>query len=171
MKANVRYPLMIGGLLSIPVTVVTIAIVVMSGDKGFAVEPNYYQKAVSWDAEMAQRRANLDLGWSVRWTATAAGSPAGPDLRAVRPGTVLDAALVDRQGDPVAGAAVTVVLFHNGESGRRVEQALKPDATGSYRGGVAMERDGLWELRLTATRGPVVFTDRQRLDMRQGASR
>ena len=40
-------------------------VVITSRDASFAVEPNYYAKALAWDQTMAQQARNEALGWSV----------------------------------------------------------------------------------------------------------
>ena len=37
-----------------------------TSDASFAVEPDYYQKALHWDATVAQRRENARLAWSAK---------------------------------------------------------------------------------------------------------
>ena len=37
--------------------------IVANRDATFAVEPDYYRKAVDWDRAMAQEARNVELGW------------------------------------------------------------------------------------------------------------
>src|SRR5690606_17799921 len=37
--------------------------VIASSDSSFAVEPNYYEQALNWDAAAAQKEHNATLGW------------------------------------------------------------------------------------------------------------
>ena len=39
--------------------------IVANRDATFAVEPDYYRKAVDWDRTMAQEARNVELGWRV----------------------------------------------------------------------------------------------------------
>ena len=39
--------------------------VAANDDRGIAIEPDYYQKAVAWDSSMAQARENRRSGWRV----------------------------------------------------------------------------------------------------------
>ena len=39
--------------------------IVANRDATFAVEPDYYRKAVDWDHTMAQEARNAELGWRV----------------------------------------------------------------------------------------------------------
>lgn len=154
MKPNIRYPLLIGGLLAIPVTFVTIAVVTLSGDPSFAVEPDYYKQAVDWDQFAGQREANRKLGWTAEWSA----APAGVE-------TALTLRLSHADGTPVTGVRATTVAFFNGRSGERQTLTLAESAPGLYAASLARVRPGLWELRLSAQAGEQQFTNIARVDI------
>ncbi len=40
-----------------------VAIILATGDESVAVVPNYHEKALNWDAEMAAQAASAALGW------------------------------------------------------------------------------------------------------------
>jgi hypothetical protein len=42
-----------------------VAVYLTVADRSFAVEPDYYQQSMDWDARMAQQRRNEQLGWQV----------------------------------------------------------------------------------------------------------
>ena len=76
----------------------------VAGDPAaLVVEPNYYQKGLHFDDEMAQQRLNASLGWHVLPIVTALPG-GGAELRV----DVRDAA-----AQPVTGAVVSVVATHN----------------------------------------------------------
>jgi nitrogen fixation protein FixH len=123
---------------------------VAAGDPSFAVEPDYYAKAVHWDQTMAQEAANAALGWSV----SASFEPGA------RPGqSRLVARVRDRAGAPVDGARVSVVAFPSARASRMSAAALEPKGDGAYAAGLPADRPGLWELRVRVTRGGDVFTE------------
>jgi nitrogen fixation protein FixH len=126
-----------------------------SSDPSFAVEDRYYAKAVSWDAKLAERRANDALGWQVR-----SGVSAAP--RATRD---VSLQIVDREGHPVAGARVELEAFSVARSSSVVHAVLSETAPGSYLGALAANRAGLWELSFRATRGTDRFTTVTRSDL------
>lgn len=124
-------------------------------DPSFAVEEDYYDKALSWDATMAQQRENARLGWT-------ADVEAG--LRSDGTGNVrvdLDAPT----GQPIEGARVSVEAFHNARASHRLEATLHEAAPGRYVASLPMRRPGLWEFRLTAARRADVFTHVARHDL------
>ena len=66
MAAKGRYwPVAIVGLLVSGAAANIGFMVVASRDATFAVEPDYYRKAVDWDRAMAQEARNVELGWRV----------------------------------------------------------------------------------------------------------
>ena len=122
---------------------------VATGDPSFAVERNYYQKALSWDETMAQAQRNVALGWTV-----AAGlSPAEGGRGQMR----LSANVTDRDGTALDGATLSVEAFHNARAGQVREAVLAPVGDG-YTSLLEGGRPGLWELRFRVTRGKAVFT-------------
>ena len=115
----------------------------------FAVEPDYYRKAVDWDRTMAQEARNLELGWRV-----------STELEPIDGGRAhLVARVVDRAGRPVTGAAVVVEAFPSARARDIASFTLAPaGAAGAYAATLAHGRPGLWELRVRVTRGEEVFT-------------
>jgi hypothetical protein len=128
-------------------------------DPGFALERDYYQKAVSYDAEIAQRAENQRLGWSAELTATAA-TP--------RTSSTLALMLRDAAG-PLAGARVRVEALRNASAARVLSGALTEAAPGQYQVSLPLYSGGLWEFRLVVEREGQRFTSVQRLDVRDGA--
>lgn len=129
---------------------------VAKGDEHFAVEPDYYRKAVAWDSTMAQATRNTALGWQLT-----------PRLSAVQPGQ--EATLVldvrDAAGLAVAGAVITIEAMPVAYATEVLRAAMLPNgAAGRYRAALAMSRTGLWELRITVVRGTERFTSNLRLE-------
>jgi nitrogen fixation protein FixH len=123
--------------------------VVASGDASFAVEPDYYRKALDWDRTMAQEAANAALGWSVSVDFERGAGPGE---------TRLVARVADRAGEPVGGATVAVQAFASARARQVFESALEPASAGVYTGSVPSARPGLWEVRVRVHRGEDVFT-------------
>ncbi|MCC6317896.1 MAG: FixH family protein [Gemmatimonadaceae bacterium] len=127
---------------------------VAGSDPAFAVEPDYYRKAVTWDAHMAQARANAALGWSAQARLELA-QPGAPGRIAVT--------LRDRVGSMIAGASVRVEAMHNARASRRLEVALGARAPGEYSAAIDADRPGEWEVRISAEAGAQRFTETLRL--------
>jgi nitrogen fixation protein FixH len=125
-------------------------------DPSFSVESDYYQKAVSWDAKMAQDRDNARLGWSAEITA-AVGATGGRVAVALRaPGDV-----------PIERARVGIEALHNARASRVHRAALEEIAPGLYASALPLDRPGLWEFRVVAEKGADRFTQVVRRDVTQ----
>ncbi len=154
------WPFFVAALLAIPVVIDIGVILFVGSDPSFAVEPQYYQKAVAWDDELAQRRANDALGWKVHVA-----------LRSGPGETRLEVQLVDRDGVPVRDATLTAQTFHVARASRVLPVSF--DAAAADRGYVAvvpMRRPGLWEVRLEIRRGADRFTRVERVELFGGAA-
>jgi nitrogen fixation protein FixH len=123
--------------------------IVANRDATFAVEPDYYRKAVEWDRTMAQEARNAELGWQV-----------SARLEPIDGGRArLVARVAARDGRPVTGAAVVVEAFPSARARDIASFTLTPAGPdGVYAVTLVRARPGLWELRLRVTRGAEVFT-------------
>ena len=126
-------------------------------DPSFAVEKDYYKKAVAWDDTRAQAEANARLGWKIEL----ATQPHGADLQVV-------AKVTDAQGVPIRGASVDLEAFANARASRVHTTTLVPAADASYRGDVALTQPGLWEFRFKVESGGQRFTGVVRQEVKKG---
>jgi nitrogen fixation protein FixH len=129
---------------------------VANGDPAFAIEDDYYKKAIHWDDELAQRRENDRLGWRVSPSLDASDSA----------GSLLAVSLSDRSGLPMAGARILVTAVHNSAGGHPVGVVLVDQGQGRYRATLPLRRRGMWELRIDVRRGADHFTADLRVDER-----
>jgi nitrogen fixation protein FixH len=150
MKKGWYWPFLLVGLLAAGVAANLYFLARAVGDPSFAVEPDYYAKALAWDAHQAQARENVELGWSVTLDVTPA------DLATGRARVV--AKLTDRDGRSVPGAAVALTAFHNARAANVLTATLSETAEHDYAADVPIVRAGLWEFRVAATRGSETFT-------------
>lgn len=136
-------------------TLVSIAV----RDPGFALEKNYYERAVHWDRQRAQDAVNQRLGYQL-------------DIRLDRgtKGTEVALGLADRAGRPLPGAVVTVEAFANARSGQRQLLSLTAGPDGRYRAALAGARPGLWEFRVEVLAEGQRFTQVLRADVPAGRS-
>lgn len=121
-------------------------------DPTFAVEPDYYTKAVAWDTTMLRERENIRLGWHADGSMSAAVS-----------GAALRIAITDSAGAPVYGAQVRVTAIHNLDS-RHPATIAMTESGAAYTGDLPGAHRGLWELRVDAVRGSSHFTPSLRVD-------
>jgi hypothetical protein len=147
---RLRWPVLIISALVIHVVVSLATVVIATSNPSYAVEENYYQKALAWDASRAQERHNLELAWQLDFE-VAPPPAAGSDPQLV-------VRLADRDGLPLDGARVAVAAFHNARADQIVR--AEPAATGGgvYACPLAMRRAGRWELRFTVDCGGEHFT-------------
>ena len=125
-------------------------------DPTFSTEPDYYRKAVDWDAHMARTRESEALGWTVRARVEPVASGRGRELSVV---------LSDRRGEPVAGARMQALAIFNARAARPLTLALAEVTPGRYRAELGSYHAGLWELRLTAERAAEHYETRLRIDL------
>ena len=70
----------------------------------------------------------------------------------------LECRIVDGDGKPVTGATVALLAFPHARGEERVRMDLRETDSGLYATRAPMARAGLWEVRLSARRGPDYFT-------------
>jgi nitrogen fixation protein FixH len=128
----------LGGIVALNLWVIRLA----AADGGVNAEPDYYRKAVAWDAQQAAAAASAALGWR----ADGAVAARAGDL------TVLRLRLVDAAGAPVRDAVITVTARWNGDATHAMTGTAIATGDG-YTVALPLTRSGLHELRLDATRG------------------
>lgn len=150
MKKGWYWPFLLVGLLAAGVGLNLYFMSRAVSDPSFAVEPDYYAKAIAWDAHQAQARDNFELGWTLKLHVAAADKGTGRAR--------LVASLLDRDGVPVPGLTVELEAFHNARASQVVNATLAETAEHVYAADVAVSRPGFWEFRVAAMRGTEVFT-------------
>lgn len=158
MRSSWHWPLAVIALLGLGVGSNVALLVVATSDRSFAVEPDYYTKALAWDRTRQQQRRSAALGWSASVVAKPLASTPGR--------TELIVQLHDGTGGPVSGAELRIEAFHNARAADRRHWTLFETAEpGAYRLTVPDLRVGLWELRITANRGAERFEQTLQHDM------
>ncbi|MBI2377447.1 MAG: FixH family protein [Deltaproteobacteria bacterium] len=126
---------------------------IATADPAFAVERDYYKKAVLWDQEMAQAELNHALGYSFRLETRASGG----DVE-------LSVVLLDAAGKPIELAVISGEAFSNARAGDITKLAFSDEGP-VHRTKLSHPRPGLWELRLEATVAGRRFTAVERRDL------
>lgn len=142
------------GLLGVLLTIQAVMVTLAVHDPGFALEPEYYQKASEWDQHQRQVLASERLSWRAQLTVTRGAS-----------GHTLTLRLVDAQGQPLQGVQVTLDYFHNARAAQRSQVTLPQVGAGTFAIDVSLRRPGLWVFQLQATRGSDVFRQELRADV------
>ena len=154
-RAAIFWPAFIVFLLAIPVAAVVVLIRAATSDPSFAVEPDYYAKGLAWDIEMAQRRANERLGWTLDVRAgTAAGERA-----------LLSVRLSDREGLVVPAQSLRVEAFPVARAHQRETVELRLEEEGNWEATWPLRHGGLWELRFVAETDEDRYTEAVRVEL------
>lgn len=158
------WPAMIVGLLLLAVGANVGLMIVASSDPSFAVEDDYYDKAVRWDEKRAQDATNLALGWQLDLSTETTVDRGVPAVQ-------VGVRLRDRDGAPVEGATVSLETFHLARSAQSLGATPTEAGPGWYVTRMPMRRPGLWEFRIDVTRGDEHFTERVQQEVRTAWSR
>ena len=150
MKPGAVWPFIIAGALGLHVVGSMVLVYFATSNESYAVEPDYYQKALDWDDKRAQDRHNAELGWRLEFTVEP--MPAGQD-----PITRVDLTTLD--GELVTNASISVEAFANARRDDVLTAGLIETESG-YQTTLPMRRNGLWEFRFTVTRDDELFTNR-----------
>lgn len=151
MKAGALWPWFIGGALVLHVVVSLGVVFFTASNASYAVEEDYYDKAISWDEKRAQDRMNDELEWSLTF------SVAPPTVPGEKP--KLDVRLAGANGESLTGATISLETFHKASSGDIIRIAIPPsEEAGQYTASPEMRHNGLWELRFAVDYGPDHFT-------------
>jgi nitrogen fixation protein FixH len=106
------------------------------------VTSNAYQKGLAYNDTIAHAEAQQLLGWQAE-TKTEASAD----------GLRVHFQLKDKQGQPINDAAVLARFTRPTQSGHDREISLKPQAAGVYVGTAALELSGLWNIRISVSKG------------------
>jgi nitrogen fixation protein FixH len=155
MKRGAGWPIAIAGILGTTVAANIWVMVIANDDPSFAIEPNYYAKAITWDSTLARARESDALGWRLTPTMGAIGR----DGRAR-----LTARLRDASGAPIEGAIVRVLALSIARASDVHEATLAPSEPGDYAVDLDTRRTGQWELRFVASLGADRFTQTDRVE-------
>lgn len=148
------WPIAIGLVLGVTVLANVAVYWTANHDPSFAVEPDYYRRAVEWDSTVARERRSAALGWRV-------------DARLAPPEgdhAVLRVRLRSADGGALDSADVRADASHNARGAEVFAVRLVPVGQGEYAGTIPSARQGLWRVDLSAVRGADAFVERVTLD-------
>ena len=129
-------------------------------DPNFALEPNYFDKAIHWVQSQADARASRAMGLKLTLA---------PLVVASNGQVSLTLTIADRANLPLLGAAVQVEAFPNAFASRIETLTLRETAPGVYTGQLAHGLSGLWELRVALQHGATTYHEVLRRDVTKGA--
>lgn len=154
MKKGMGWPIGVVVILAATVAGNIGVIVLTKDDPSFAIEPDYYRKAVAWDSTQARIVRSNALAWTV--SAQLSEDTSGAN--------VLTLQLLDDTGAAVHDAQLTGTLLHVARANDVQSVVFSETSTGLYAATVPMARRGMWELRLAAVRNAEQFQQTVRID-------
>jgi nitrogen fixation protein FixH len=154
MKKGMQWPIGVVAVLVLTVAANIYVMVRANDDPSVAIAPDYYQRAVRFDADQALRQRSARLGWRVALEAA----------RTSATEATVTAVLVDSTGEPIRGAIVRIAA-HAVARSNDVFTATATAAGDKYLVVLPVNRGGLWEMNVEAVRGSERFVATQRLDL------
>lgn len=150
------WPHFIFFLLAINFFVVGITVYVATTDPSFAVVPDYYTKAVEWDATKERQAASDAAGWKVH----VAAIPIGSDM-------FIRAIVLDENSQHVENATVTAQVFHSRYAAEQSTLEFVPATPGTYDAAFPSLRAGEWNIKLTIKRDGDTYLGSHQLHLLQ----
>jgi len=142
-RAMIRWTLAITGMLVFGILLsVGGAVIAVHGMP--MVEEDYYNKAIHWDDQLDKARASAALGWSADISVGHDATTTGERALILR--------LTDKSGAPIEAATVNVAFFHRADPLNLHQAQLVSTGNGIYAASVPLNRAGIWEFRLSASR-------------------
>jgi nitrogen fixation protein FixH len=135
---------------------------IATDDPHFALEPDYYDKAVRWDRSQREARDSAVLGYQLTLPQTLAQSADGT--------LGIELHVTARDGLPLSSAVVELEAFPNAYASRIERVQLRETSPGVYRGRLAGRARGLWELRFSVAKDQSRFYQSVRRDVVKGES-
>ncbi len=155
---HIAWPLFVVTLLVMGVSVSVGTLVMAHSDGGAQVVEDYYQKALDWDAHVAEAAATDALGWRVE----IADAPGANETE-----RILEITFRDRDGQPVTELTGTVRGFRPQWASpvAMADLSEADDAPGVYRLTLPLSQRGLWDFEITASRDSLRFVKIIRKDL------
>jgi Predicted integral membrane protein linked to a cation pump len=144
MKRGMGWPIGIGTILILFVAANLFVMRLATTDPSFAIEPDYYNKAVAFDSTMAEERRSAALGWSASSIIAAGDTRTGPAVTVT---------LADAKRQPIVDASVTITALFNARANDVLSATLHEHSPGQYGAPLAVRYAGQWEVRVDAVRG------------------
>lgn len=129
-------------------------------DPHFALEPDYYAKAVKWDQAQARAAESAASGIRLELMQPLAVDPQGQAELRLR--------VIDQQEQPLRLAKVELEAFPNAYATQVQRATLQEIAPGIYSCTLTRAIEGLWELRIGIEHGSRHFSQALRQDIAKG---
>ena len=146
------WPAIVVGLLVLQIGLSLAGVFLATRGQSFAVEDDYYNKALHWDDFAALERRSAALGWKAELVI-------GDVVTALGRRSVL-LHLQDRNGRDIGDATVRIICFHHAMANDFQDVMLHAARPGVYVADVPLQRAGTWEFRLSVTQGREQFVEK-----------
>ncbi|MEO8000018.1 MAG: FixH family protein [Gemmatimonadaceae bacterium] len=143
MKPGSAWPIGVSVILGVTVIGNLAVMRIANSDPSFAIESDYYQKAVNFDSTISLERKSATLGWTTV-------SNIAFDSSATT--TRLTVSIVDKAHQPVTGLTVNVDALFNARANEIQHLRLPETSPGVYSAPIGVGHAGEWEVRINATR-------------------
>ena len=130
-------------------------------DPNFALEPNYYDRALHWDRTQAQAADNQRLAYRIELVPGIAADALGNATLRVR--------VSDANGRDAKDATVRATAFANAYAAEQTALDFQRMEPGMYAARLTARHLGLWEFRLVVTQGSDRVTRTLRGDVLRSA--
>ncbi|OSM02559.1 FixH family protein [Magnetofaba australis] len=153
------WPWVIVGILATAL-VVNATFIYLAGksSNGLVIE-GAYRRGITYNKEIDAARRQMELGWRV----SLAGSEA---LQEGRQGAI-SLTVLDKSGQPVAGATVAGTLFRPTDQALDQPISMSEAAPGVYQAQITPAQRGIWDVKLKAQRGEDVYRFVQRISVKK----
>lgn len=147
-KQAMRNPWVLGwlGILAVVITVNVIFITVAFKTNPGLVDDNYYESGRYHDANYQKKmEARSRLGWNI--------SLQTPDtINLGTPGNY-SVNIVDRVGNPLKDATVTLLAYRPSDASRDLQTELEKVAEGVFQSKLGLPLKGIWDINITVAQG------------------
>ena len=151
------YPwIFVGGMAFVVLVNGIMVFIALNSWTGLETE-GHYQKGLEYNRDLAAAKAQAALGWTFALEAeptASAGKNRTVDLRL---------SFADRDGQPLDGLDVSVLLMRPTHEGYDQTIPLKPAGGGLYEAQATLPLPGQWSAHVLAARGDSEFQDEKRL--------
>jgi nitrogen fixation protein FixH len=155
-RAAWRWGSFVVGMLSLQVVLGVVAVMLATGDQSVAVIPDYYDKALAWDEQMAEREASKALGWQVEFVETDYGQL----------GSGLQINLKDAADAPIEIESGTVQLYRHARAAEVMVAPVVQADDGVIELASCFSHHGLWQVELNVIdRDGNRFVESRRMDI------
>jgi nitrogen fixation protein FixH len=135
-RAAWRWGTLVVSLLGLQVAGGIMAIMLATGDASVAVVPDYHQKALHWDDEVALQTASQALGWDC-------------DVSQIDEGAAvagLRITITDGDSRPVELASGELQIYRHARAAEVRRVKVPAGALGMFELGGCLDADGLWQV-------------------------